>query len=290
MYSYPFKRRWVVSTDAHSPIKTYNFKGTKKTGIGRDQHGMIFTGRDEPPLEENEPRLRKKAIQMIPVNLTVKLDPTSRINYGKPTPVEHNLRVEYIGDIYRADLYRLYRYFDLENSTQDLKDLAEDMRDQAEAFAADERAPRTKSKSRSFHDRKSRSRPPQYSDENVEDTVFEEEGDDRYDVKSGRLPSESGRRHSVHTRRPSTGQSLVESPTSIAESRVARGQPIHRAEPHARRDSSNTAFTSVSSPVPSGSLPIVSSSQRRMTLDEYDQQTRRSGRETHKHGDRKRRY
>src|SRR6266536_1127148 len=53
---------------------------------------------------------------MVPADPSQQLDKMSRLNFGKPTPVEHNLRVHYIGDIHRDHLHRLMRYYDEENN------------------------------------------------------------------------------------------------------------------------------------------------------------------------------
>lgn len=62
---------------------------------------------------------------MNPVNRGDCLDPTSRLNFGMPTPVHHNLRVKYIGDINPAHMHLLIRYFDHENNTNSLRQMYE---------------------------------------------------------------------------------------------------------------------------------------------------------------------
>jgi hypothetical protein len=43
------------------------------------------------------------------------LDTRSRLNFGKPTPVDHNLHVKNVGVIHPQHTHRLLRYYDDEN-------------------------------------------------------------------------------------------------------------------------------------------------------------------------------
>jgi hypothetical protein len=54
---------------------------------------------------------------MIPEIPSIFLDERSRLNFGKPTPVEHNLRMKSVGCINPTHLARLLRYFDEVNNT-----------------------------------------------------------------------------------------------------------------------------------------------------------------------------
>jgi hypothetical protein len=84
---------------------------------GHLAHAIIYTGYQPPdrlPLEEN---FSKKPICVVPTDPTEALSADSRINFGKPTPVEHNLRIKHIGDIHTDDMHRLIRYYEWENNT-----------------------------------------------------------------------------------------------------------------------------------------------------------------------------
>src|SRR5205809_8039903 len=110
-----------------SPIKTYGGKGTAKNPLSHHQHSIIYTTK-EPFKHKNEPEFVKKAIYMAPTDPSQQLDKMSRLNFGKPTPVEHNLKVHYIGDIHKSHLHRLMRYCDEENNGSWKSSVSEDHR------------------------------------------------------------------------------------------------------------------------------------------------------------------
>jgi len=55
---------------------------------------------------------------MISDETSIILSKRSRLNFGKPTPVEHNLRVKSVGRIHPEHIPRLLRYFDEVNNTK----------------------------------------------------------------------------------------------------------------------------------------------------------------------------
>ena len=96
------------------PIKTYGGKGAAKFWRDPGSHGIIFTGQDPPDTLPREPELTKMPIRVHTVDPTEQLDEESRINFAKPTPVEHNLKVKNIGRVNRDHIHRLERYFEQE--------------------------------------------------------------------------------------------------------------------------------------------------------------------------------
>jgi hypothetical protein len=248
----------MKDTDAYSPIKTYNNQGCTKRGIDPDQHGIIFTGYSEPAPLPNEGQFRKKAIRMVPVNPEENLDITSRINYGRPTPVEHNLRVKHIGQIDPVSMYRLFRYYDEENSTDGIKVLEK-------RHTPHHRA----SRSRHSSDRRSRSIGGQY--DNDDEQAFQQEGEDDFEeYTSGRRPSTHERRLSTTLNTPVIGTSVVGSPSSLIDPRTGAGRQSFQMEGQTRRERSRTDATSRSSPVPFGTQRVITHNQRRMTEGETD--------------------
>jgi hypothetical protein len=89
------------------------------------QHCIIYTGKIEPQRLSVEPPFSKRPIQMNLVNKSAYLDLASRLNFGMPIPVHHNLRVKHIGDINPAHMHLLIRYFDHENNTNSLRQMYE---------------------------------------------------------------------------------------------------------------------------------------------------------------------
>jgi len=94
------------------PILTYQRQATKKWGVKRDDHAIIYTG-DNPPRELNgEPPLKLRPIRVIGKTPRDKLEEESRINYAKVYTVEHNVKVHFIGSIAPSSQHRLVADFD----------------------------------------------------------------------------------------------------------------------------------------------------------------------------------
>jgi hypothetical protein len=90
------------------PITTYGGQATKKRGINRDAHAVIYTSSQEPPLLHGESRLNKRAIKVIAQGQTLTED--SRVNFEKPYTVEYNLRVSLIGQVDQSSMPLLRVY------------------------------------------------------------------------------------------------------------------------------------------------------------------------------------
>ena len=89
-------RRMVVVRGRHGfclavPVNTYNKRGVSKSGLNQqdiDAHAIIHMTGTQPVELEGEPTMVKKPIEVIPVGPDQKLDPASRINFGKIHTIE----------------------------------------------------------------------------------------------------------------------------------------------------------------------------------------------------------
>lgn len=92
-----------------SPVQTYRGRGATKPGLIMQDHGVIHTSETAPPLLEGE-HLTKYSIRVIPTADEV-LEPASRVNYGKPYAVEHNVKVLDVGMVFEDHRYLIPAYF-----------------------------------------------------------------------------------------------------------------------------------------------------------------------------------
>lgn len=89
--------------DKTSPIGTYGGKGVSKDRVKKSDHAIIYSGRQPPqPVDNEMPKrgergMRPNAIRVDPDEREDKLDPMSRIDFGKPHTVHHNLKVRSFG-------------------------------------------------------------------------------------------------------------------------------------------------------------------------------------------------
>jgi hypothetical protein len=97
-----------------SPVKTYTYRGTTKPDVNPNQHAIIYTT-EKPELLEEEEELTKKPLRMVPETQSEKLNPASRIDFGTPVTVQHNLKIKYHGKIYKKHMHRLKNYYNFEN-------------------------------------------------------------------------------------------------------------------------------------------------------------------------------
>ncbi|KAF2732578.1 hypothetical protein EJ04DRAFT_607477 [Polyplosphaeria fusca] len=109
----PWRAAYAGTNGNLSPIQTYRRKGATKPGLNVQDHGVIFTGDrgDDPPdLLENE-GITKQAIRVDSAAGEV-LEAESRINYGKPYAVEHNVKVLEVGQVAPEHIHLLQIYFE----------------------------------------------------------------------------------------------------------------------------------------------------------------------------------
>ncbi|KAL1900221.1 hypothetical protein Sste5346_002531, partial [Sporothrix stenoceras] len=100
------RRRFVIASTGpgHSfclPILTYGNRACCKDGVKPNQHGIVYSQGHTPTPEPNEPPLGFEPIMMISDGSEV-LRKESRINYAKPHPIEHNVKLRFIGHIHES--------------------------------------------------------------------------------------------------------------------------------------------------------------------------------------------
>jgi hypothetical protein len=95
------------------PINTYNRQGVSKHGVAKWQHAIAFSSRSEPAVAaEERPRAGEgggmmPGIRIVPRSKWDKMDPKSRIDFGRVYTVEHNVKVYDFGDVHYSYLKRL---------------------------------------------------------------------------------------------------------------------------------------------------------------------------------------
>ncbi|KAK4950628.1 hypothetical protein LTR10_010621 [Elasticomyces elasticus] len=108
---YSKARRFVVIREGDYycsvlPITSYGKQGVGKQGVKKSEHSIIYSHKpvSQPMPSERPDRgeagMRTHAIQVTPDIATEKLDPFSRLDYGKIYTVHHNLKVESYGVVH----------------------------------------------------------------------------------------------------------------------------------------------------------------------------------------------
>lgn len=109
--SYPWSLRTVIPSNECNTeifpddrgIYTHSRQGCTKRGVHAEYYGQAYDESDgiRPSLLTGEPKLGYPAlaISIYPELVNESIDPTSRINFAKPQSVEHNLPVQFIGNI-----------------------------------------------------------------------------------------------------------------------------------------------------------------------------------------------
>jgi hypothetical protein len=95
------------------PIQTYRKQGTLKPGLLVHDHGVVYTGGPHTPAPN---LLYGEGITKQPIRVEPKgneyLLKESRINFGKPYAVEHNVKVMEIGMVAQEHMHLLKSYFE----------------------------------------------------------------------------------------------------------------------------------------------------------------------------------
>lgn len=103
------------TSDAMSrPIITYSGRGTAKAGlspIAIRQHTIIYMANTQPARLADEKGMTKRPLAVDPADPRQKLDPLSRLNFGKIYTVEHAVKVTNIGTISRRSLPHFMAYW-----------------------------------------------------------------------------------------------------------------------------------------------------------------------------------
>ncbi|KAH7409824.1 hypothetical protein DE146DRAFT_643101 [Phaeosphaeria sp. MPI-PUGE-AT-0046c] len=112
--AYSVIRRFVVVRNKGTfsqciPIQTYSNLGAAKAGLIMVDHGIIHTS-PNPPNQLPGEALVKYSIRVQPTN-DENLHPASRVNYGRPYAVEHNVKVLDVGMVVEQHRYLLSAYF-----------------------------------------------------------------------------------------------------------------------------------------------------------------------------------
>jgi hypothetical protein len=98
-------------------ITTYGGKGVGKPGVVKSEHGVIYTGKDAPRLDQTElPRRNEEGIRSVPIRVDPdsaldRLDAKSRINFAAVHTVHHNIKVKSLGIVNAASLTVLQQHF-----------------------------------------------------------------------------------------------------------------------------------------------------------------------------------
>ncbi|KAF2469454.1 uncharacterized protein BDR25DRAFT_49675 [Lindgomyces ingoldianus] len=94
------------------PVQTYRRQGATKEGLVVDDHAIVYTGHSgvPPPALLAGEYITKLPLRVIPYK-NESLDKESRVNFGKPYAVEHNVKVVEIGMIAEEHIHLLVNYF-----------------------------------------------------------------------------------------------------------------------------------------------------------------------------------
>ncbi|KAJ5679270.1 hypothetical protein N7462_007514 [Penicillium macrosclerotiorum] len=92
------------------PVTTYSGQGVGKAGVDRGKHAVIYMRGARPVTKSNEPKMTKEPLEVEPARPDQKLDPMSRVNFGKIYTVEHNVKVLPVGKVTEASLEKFNAY------------------------------------------------------------------------------------------------------------------------------------------------------------------------------------
>ncbi|ERF75812.1 hypothetical protein EPUS_01642 [Endocarpon pusillum Z07020] len=112
-------RRMVLVKKMHGfswciPIHTYSGQGVTKRGLSREdieRHAVIYMQGTKSQPRQDERGLVKEPIAVKPASPDQKLDPMSRLNFGKPYTVEHNIKAMEVGMVTDKSMPYLVTYF-----------------------------------------------------------------------------------------------------------------------------------------------------------------------------------
>ena len=115
-------RRFVVIREAQTycsalPITTYGAQGVGKAGVTKSEHAIIYTGKQaSEPMAIEEPSrgevgMRPDPIRVDPDDREDKLDPRSRIDFGKVHTIQHNIKVRSYGRVNDRSMQALIKQF-----------------------------------------------------------------------------------------------------------------------------------------------------------------------------------
>lgn len=88
-----------------SPILTYERKAGTKAGVKPDMHGIIYDEREHLHLPQGEHDLGFEPVRATMTEESETLAKESRVNYAKPSTVEHDSPVWFIGRVHPDDFH-----------------------------------------------------------------------------------------------------------------------------------------------------------------------------------------
>ncbi|KAL4933293.1 uncharacterized protein BDV17DRAFT_251537 [Aspergillus undulatus] len=91
-------------------INTYGGQGVAKPGIDEAQHAIVYMRGASPIASEDERPMVKEPLEISPDRQGERLDPMSRLNFGKIYTVEHNVKVLPIGKVATRSMARFRQY------------------------------------------------------------------------------------------------------------------------------------------------------------------------------------
>ncbi|KAL2856412.1 hypothetical protein BJY01DRAFT_178837 [Aspergillus pseudoustus] len=91
-------------------ISTYGGRGVAKPGVDPAKHAIVHMSDAEPRLGSNEPLMVKEPLRVNPERFDERLNPKSRLNFGKIYTVEHNVKVLPIGEIAEVSMPKFILY------------------------------------------------------------------------------------------------------------------------------------------------------------------------------------
>jgi len=96
------------------PVLTYSGQATLKMGVHPEHHGIVYNHGDGPKLLQDERLLDipPVAIVMDKKDPKERLSQATRINYGKLYTIEHNVKVHFVGTVYKPHLRLLLQSYD----------------------------------------------------------------------------------------------------------------------------------------------------------------------------------
>jgi hypothetical protein len=110
--AYTFRLTWL------SGIGTYSNRGTRKGGCRPSEHAIVYLQGTDPAFcylqGEKDSGMIKDAIEILPVDSSIRLRSNSRIRFGKTYPIEKNVKVKDIGQVHPSHVGRLLQYWNEE--------------------------------------------------------------------------------------------------------------------------------------------------------------------------------
>lgn len=93
------------------PISTYHGKATSNTRSSAQDHAALTAVGSQVQLHPDEQALTKAPIYIRVEDITVSVDPMSRINFGKVSTLEHGYKVRNIGRVAVESMRLLEEHF-----------------------------------------------------------------------------------------------------------------------------------------------------------------------------------